>query len=108
MGRPLPKQDHRVDRQSAARYTRRFRGKAKHDKPMPPVAFHREAFDRILRQPGCVGIRAYPGTSESGEDTLVLVGVDAEGNDMIGGELAQFGQTCPPSCPDQNELNADI
>lgn len=108
MARPLPKQDHRVTKQDAAKYTRRFRGKPKHDKPMPPLAFHRDAFDRILNQPGCVGIRAYPGTSESGEDTLVLVGVDEEGNDLVDGELAQFGQACPPFCSDGNEINAGV
>jgi hypothetical protein len=108
MGRPLPKQDHRIGRQDAARLTRRFRGRGRPEKPMPAIAFHRDAFDRILRQPGCVGIRAYPATTESGGDTLVLVGVDAEGNDMVAGELAEFGSTCPPTCPDDNDLNADI
>ena len=107
MGQPLEKKDHRTSKQDAAKYARRHRKAAKHDRPFPPVAFHRDAFDRILRQPGCMGIRSYPGLSDAGEPTLVLVGVDADGNDMIEGALAQFGGVCPPSCSEQNDLNTD-
>src|ERR1700761_9375142 len=39
--------------------------------------------DQILNQPGCVGMRFYNGINEKGQKTLVYVGVDAEGRDLI-------------------------
>ena len=105
MPRPLEPQDHRTTRQDAARYARRYRQQAEHERPLPAIAFHRDAFDRILRQPGCVGIRAYPGLTDAGEPTLVLVGVDDAGNDMVEGALAQYGSVCPPHCSAPNDLN---
>ena len=42
----------------------------------------RTIIDRILAQPGCVGMRFYYGLNENGQKTLVYVGVDAEGKDI--------------------------
>ena len=42
----------------------------------------RNIIDRILAQPGCVGMRFYYGLNEEGQKTLVYVGVDAEGKDI--------------------------
>ena len=105
MGQPLPPVDHRISLPDAAKKTKKYKEKKEHRKPFPIGAFHRHAFERILAQRGCVGIRAYPAEHEDGAMTMVLVGVDAEGNDMVGGELAQDWITCPDVCPDGNELN---
>jgi hypothetical protein len=43
----------------------------------------RVIIDRILAQPGCVGMRFYYGLNEDGNKTLVYVGVDAEGKDIV-------------------------
>lgn len=37
----------------------------------------------ILSQPGCAGMRFYNGINEHGQKTLVYVGVDAEGKDLV-------------------------
>jgi len=37
----------------------------------------------ILEQPGCAGIRFYNGINEKGQKTLVYVGMDSEGKDLI-------------------------
>ncbi len=37
----------------------------------------------ILNQPGCAGMRFYNGINEKGQKTLVYVGMDKEGNDII-------------------------
>jgi len=42
----------------------------------------RNIIDRILAQPGCIGMRFYYGVNEAGQKTLVYVGVDAQGNDI--------------------------
>jgi hypothetical protein len=43
----------------------------------------RNIIDQILAQPGCVGMRYYNALNEEGQKTLVYVGVDASGKDII-------------------------
>ncbi|HET9514631.1 MAG TPA: hypothetical protein VFO95_11945, partial [Gemmatimonadales bacterium] len=60
-----------------------------------------------LNQPGARGIRFYYGEESEGESTrLVAVAVDENGNDIVSGELADFGIPCPPFCSGENELNS--
>ncbi len=39
--------------------------------------------EQILAQPGCAGMRFYNGINEKGQKTLVYVGVDADGKDLV-------------------------
>jgi len=39
--------------------------------------------EQILAQPGCAGIRFYNGINEKGQKTLVYIGVDESGNDIV-------------------------
>lgn len=107
MGTPFPPRDHTISLDDAAKLTARYRGQTRSGTPFPVVGFHAAAYERILRQAGCVGIRAYPGQHDDGSDTVVLVGVDEKGNDMVAGELAQEPIFCPPFCPDANRLTHD-
>jgi hypothetical protein len=43
----------------------------------------RNIIDLILAQPGCVGMRFYYGLNEVNQKTLVYVGIDAEGKDIV-------------------------
>ena len=43
----------------------------------------RNIIDQILAQPGCAGMRFYYGLNEDGQKTLVYVGIDADGNDLV-------------------------
>ena len=43
----------------------------------------RNIIDKILAQPGCAGMRFYYGLNEEGQKTLVYVGIDAEGKDIV-------------------------
>ncbi|HUQ96281.1 MAG TPA: hypothetical protein VM010_01360 [Chitinophagaceae bacterium] len=43
----------------------------------------RNILDQVLAQPGCVGIHFYNAYNEAGEKTLVYVGVNAQGADML-------------------------
>jgi hypothetical protein len=122
---------HAIPVKDAAVLTARWR------KNMPAGGIHGARFDRIaldnlLAQPGCAGIRVYLGMktdSEAGKNscwTYVLVGIDANGNDMCGPYTAAakakrlaLGLTandddggteedplpCPPSCGDPSPLN---
>lgn len=43
----------------------------------------RNILDQILAQPGCVAMRFYNAINEKGQKTLVYVGVDADGKDIV-------------------------
>jgi hypothetical protein len=43
----------------------------------------RNIIDQILAQPGCVGMQFYYGLNEDGRKTLVYVGMDADGKDLV-------------------------
>lgn len=43
----------------------------------------RNILEQIMAQPGCVGIKFYNAYNEVGEKTLVYVGVNREGADML-------------------------
>lgn len=80
--------------------------------------------ESILQQPGCVGVRAYYGLDDSGAPKLILVGYDANDNDLLTGSVAAARgtvslastaptavistehQPCPPCCSEQNDLNS--
>jgi hypothetical protein len=70
--------------------------------------FGRSILNRILEQPGCVGIRSYFGAYNDGTPTLVLVGLKENGNDMLFGAQGGDGLPCPPFCGHDNNLNADL
>ena len=117
---------HYISLQDAAALTARWRQNP------PPGAlnggrFDRIAFDNLLAQPGCAGIRIYMGLESPNANnnpslwTLVLVGTDAAGNDMVdsGGSLTprgaaagssggteQYPFQCPPSCGAPSPLNS--
>jgi len=59
--------------------------------------FARAAFDEILAQPGCAGIRFYHGRDASGKPTLLFVGVTEEKVDMLD-TIIENHQPCPPYC----------
>jgi hypothetical protein len=67
-------------------------------------AFNRKAFDKILAQKGCAGIRIYYAQKKDGSPAMVLVGIDASGKDMTKATIAEAGADCPPWCWGESEL----
>ncbi len=66
-------------------------------------------FKQLLSENGTVDIRAYVGIDpESGLQKLMLVGVDAKGNDLIdeksGYDIYDFTQPCPNKCDIESPL----
>jgi hypothetical protein len=43
----------------------------------------REIIEKILAQPGCVGMKFYNAYNEAGQKTLVYVGIDVNGNSIV-------------------------
>lgn len=67
--------------------------------------FSKSAIEAILNQPTCTGLRYYYAVDNSAP-TIVLTGVDAAGNDIDTGELAQHSLPCPPTSSTPNPLNS--
>jgi polyphosphate kinase 2 (PPK2 family) len=61
-------------------------------------SFERGAFDKILAQPGCERIKMYWAKDQNGKFTVVLIGVDAAGKDMVAGSVMDKTFPCPPMC----------
>lgn len=95
--------NHIVAMTDAQRYIQNYR-----NNPVVPankaVYFERNIYDKILAQPGCVGVRQYFATNTAGSVTLVLVGVDAKGNDIVSGVIGEGGMLCPPYCAPDTKL----
>lgn len=43
----------------------------------------RNIIEKILAQPGCVGIRFHYALNDKGQKTVVYIGMDASGNDLL-------------------------
>jgi len=62
------------------------------------------AYLEIINQPGCVEVRTYFAKNAAGALTLVIVGVDANGNDMTAGKIMNRLIKCPNDCPPNSPL----
>lgn len=100
MALPDPK-SHRIALAEAAAQARRF-PKGQHKGGL----FLRKELDELLAQSGCAGLRFYYGRKADGQDSLILVGVDNEGNDMVQGVVLEDHFLCPPLCGNANALNS--
>lgn len=99
MALPDPK-GHRISLKEAVEQTKRYR-----DSMQRGGLFLRKELDELLAQPGCSGMRFYFGRKEAA-DTLILVGVDKEGNDLVNGVLLDIHFPCPPVCGNGSLLNS--
>lgn len=61
-------------------------------------SFERAAIDKILAQPGCQKLRFYFAADDTGKQTIILVGVDTSGKDMMMGTILDKTMPCPPYC----------
>jgi hypothetical protein len=55
----------------------------KHPDDVKSYLIGREIIEKILAQPGCVGLKFYNALNEVGEKTLVYLGVDANGKPIV-------------------------
>lgn len=102
---PLNLGDQHVTLAEAAVMTARFR----QENPSGTIISHmlsRDIIDEILAQPGCEGVRIYNAIDDGDIRTLIVVGVDANQNDLCHGVLAEHTTKCPTMCPQANPLNS--
>ena len=99
-------ENHDITLSDAAAMTRNYR--TNHPGKTLGGFFGRAAIERILAQPGVVGIRYYF-AYETGSNVLrlVLTGALANRNDLHTGRLAEISIVCPDICGINNPLNSD-
>lgn len=83
------------------------RHRAKYPNGTKGVVYGNDLIQQLLDNPGCVGVRMYFAQESDGSQTVVLVGVDAEGNDLLN-LIVENGIKCPPHCGDSNALNSAV
>jgi hypothetical protein len=98
------KEKHAISLKQAAKLTANHR-KGQKEIVVKSLFFGGEALQKLLKQKGCIGLRAYYAKKDSGSPTLVLVGVAADGNDLAKGVILEWGNPCPPYCPKESPLN---
>lgn len=99
------KEHHEVSLESAQRWTGKFQLDSKPGDIMAGY-MGKNIFDKILAQKSCVGIRIYNARLDNDRPTFVLVGVDGDGNDIIGGPIGEDLLPCPPYCPASSALQS--
>jgi hypothetical protein len=99
--------DHQIDLGTAIRLIRNHKANLTVSSALNATKggfFARSAFDKILAQPGVAGIRYYYAQNDNGTPTLILVGVDAKGQEMQTGAIMERALLCPPFCGSASEL----
>lgn len=98
-------EDHDFPLQTAAAWTKNYRDSSTEGTTIAHF-FGKEAIKAILNQADCVGIRIYYALDDAGKKQLIVVGVEANENDLYNGLLAERSFTCPPVCGVNNPLNS--
>ncbi len=62
------------------------------------------AYQQVMTQPGCTGVRTYFALDDTNKLTIVVVGVDSLGNDITSGIILDRAYMCPAMCP----INSDL
>jgi hypothetical protein len=62
------------------------------------------AYQQVMTQPGCNGVRTYFALDDLNNLTIVVVGVDAQGNDISSGIIMERSYRCPILCHHNSPL----
>ncbi len=90
---------------TASKWTKNYRDTMRPGEPKAHFV-GKVLINKILAQEGVVGIRIYYALDESGKKQLVLVGTDADENDLYNGVIVERSVWCPPFCGGLNPLNS--
>ena len=88
----------------AAAWTKRYR--TSNPTAIKATFYGINKINDVLNQPNVVGIRFYNGEDQNGVNNLILVGVDANEDDITTGIIMESGLTCPNYCGVVNQLNS--
>ena len=96
-------ENHSITIAEAKNFVQNYR-KDNDENTMKGGYFSGDIYERILDQEGCVGITCYFASKPNGTPTIVLVGVNSKGDDMVSGIIGQNIIPCPPYCSPDSAL----
>jgi hypothetical protein len=67
-------------------------------------AINKNAYNQLISQPGVVEIRTYFCLNSNNVLSIIVVGVDINGNDMTDGIILGDSTNCPHFCPPNSPL----
>ncbi len=67
-------------------------------------AIHVNAYQELMNQPGVTMLRTYFGLDSNNKLSIIVVGVDNQGNDITTGVILGDGVRCPNFCPINSPL----
>jgi len=99
-----PNANHIISLQDASRLTANFR--QTFPSALLAHAYGKRQMQDLINQTDCEGFRIYNGLNGQGAQQLVIVGVDANGDDLFEGIIMDISQPCPYICSSPNKLNS--
>lgn len=98
-------EDHSFPLTTASEWTARYRTSVPTSETIAHF-FGKQHMKKLLDQEGCVGMRIYYALDEAGTKQLIITGVDANGDDLYTGLLAEKSARTPPFGGVANPLNS--
>lgn len=95
---------HRISLQEASELTARYQENLQPGQPKGGF-FGKQAVQRLLDHPECVGLRFFYGAHKDGKRAIVGMCVDKFGAEMFYGPAMDLSGGCPPFCGSPNLLN---
>lgn len=95
--------NHIIDLQEASTMTHAYQNAPEFAGKTIASKISASAYQSVLSQPGCEGVRTYFAINK-GVLTIVVVGVDANNNDMTSGVILNHGHDCPITCDSNSPL----
>jgi hypothetical protein len=93
-----------ISLQTAAEWTANYRNSPNFD-GVNAILYGHKKIRQILDQENCIGIRIYKAIDDQDQAVLVLIGTDADGNELTNGIIVERGLVCPPYCGSGNGLH---
>jgi len=98
---------HKISLEAAAELTVRYQESLQPGQPKGGF-FGKQAIQKLLDHPECVGLRFYFGAKRDGARVIVVMCVDKFGAEMFHGPAVDLSIGCPPICSPPNLLNHGI
>jgi hypothetical protein len=83
--------------QDASSWTSNYRNSSSYN-GIKAIFYGKAKIAGIVNQTGCVGVRVYYAIDTTDTPVMVLIGVDANGNDIESTMILERGIICPPNC----------
>jgi hypothetical protein len=98
--------DNQITLNEASLLTSKYRNNHAGGDYIKGECFTASDLQQVLSQSGCESIRIYYGADETGKGSLVITGVDENGNNLFQGILLGNAHRCPAECSSANPLNS--